>query len=115
MLVCEFKTNSEIENLQNKSHTKIYESTVCLETLHSRGMKTIFNLISKHALIGIGPFTQLRMCVLKIVHIQGRSPNVLSDIPYQKELLLKKRICSLWEETVCEWLPKMLWLDLRNK
>ena len=41
---------------------------------------------------------QLRMWVLKIVHIQGRSPNVVSDFPYIKELLLKERICSLWEQ-----------------
>ena len=36
----------------------------------------------------LAPITQLRMCVTKIVHIQGRSPNVVSDFQYHKELLL---------------------------
>ena len=35
---------------------------------------------------GIAPVTQLRTCVMKIVHIQGRSPNKVSDFPYQMEL-----------------------------
>ena len=48
--------------------------------------------------IGVATITQLGMCVMKIVHIQGRSPNVVSDFPYHKELLLKERICSLWEQ-----------------
>ena len=39
-------------------------------------------------------------CMLKQVrnknsNIQERSPNVVSDFPYHKELLLKERICSL--------------------
>ena len=38
--------------------------------------------------IGIAPISQLRTYVMKIVHIQGRSPNVVSDFPYHKELLL---------------------------
>ena len=31
-------------------------------------------------------------------NIQGRSPNVVSDFPYHKELLLKEEILSLWEQ-----------------
>ena len=42
-------------------------------------------------IIGVAPTTHLRTCIIKIVHIQGRSPNVVSDFPYHKELLLKKR------------------------
>ena len=48
--------------------------------------------------IGVAPITQLRKCVMKIIHIQGRSPNVESDLPYNKELLLKDRIRSLREQ-----------------
>ena len=29
---------------------------------------------------------------------QGSSTNVVSDFPYLKELLLKERICTLWEQ-----------------
>ena len=49
-------------------------------------------------IIGLAPITQLCTSVMKIVHIQGRSPNVVSDFPYHKELLIKERICSLWEQ-----------------
>ena len=48
--------------------------------------------------IDVAPITQLRMCVMKIVHIQGKSPDVVSDFPYHKELVLKERIHSLWEQ-----------------
>ena len=47
--------------------------------------------------IGVALITQLRTCVMEIVHIQGRSPNVVGDFPCHKELLLKKIIRSLWE------------------
>ena len=47
--------------------------------------------------IDVAPITQLRTCATKIVHIQGRSPIVVSDFPYHKELLLMERIRSLWE------------------
>ena len=50
--------------------------------------------------IGVAPITQLRTCITKLVHIQGRSPNVVSDFPYHKELLLKERIRSLWEQVL---------------
>ena len=33
---------------------------------------------------------QLRTCVMKIVYIQGRSPNRASDLPYYKELLFNE-------------------------
>ena len=48
--------------------------------------------------IGVAPIAQLRACVTKIVHIQRRSPNIVSDFPYHKGLLLKERIRSLWEQ-----------------
>ena len=31
-------------------------------------------------------------------NFQWRSLNVISDFPYYKELLIKERICSLWEQ-----------------
>ena len=34
----------------------------------------------------------------KNFNIQGRSPNVVKYFPYHKELLLKERIRSLWEQ-----------------
>ena len=43
--------------------------------------------------IGVAPIMQL--CT---EHIQGSSPHVESDGPYTKELLLKERIHSLWEQ-----------------
>ena len=47
---------------------------------------------------GVAPITQLRTWIMKKVHIQGRSPKVDSDFRYRKELLLKERIRSLWEQ-----------------
>ena len=46
--------------------------------------------------IGLAPITHVRN---RNNNIQWRSPNVVeSDFPYNKELLLKERICSLWEQ-----------------
>ena len=50
--------------------------------------------------IGVAPITELRTYVIKKGHIQWRSPKVVSDFPYLKELLLKERIRSLWEQTL---------------
>ena len=48
--------------------------------------------------IGLASITQLGTCVINS-NIQGWSPNVgKSDFPYNKELLLKERIRSLWEQ-----------------
>ena len=44
--------------------------------------------------IGVVPIMHLRTCVIKNSNIQGMSPNVV----YYKELLLKERIRSLWEQ-----------------
>ena len=48
--------------------------------------------------IGIAPFTQYTHMHNKNSNTQGSSPNVVSDFPYLKELLLKERICSPWEQ-----------------
>ena len=50
--------------------------------------------------LGVTPITQLRMCVTKIIDIQGRSPNVASDCQYRKILLLKEINRSLWEQVL---------------
>ena len=36
---------------------------------------------------------------------QGRSPNVVSDFPYHKKLLLKEKIHSLWEQILSRDVP----------
>ena len=48
--------------------------------------------------IGVAANTQLRTRAMKLVHIQGRSPNVVSDSPYHKKTLWKERIRYLWEQ-----------------
>ena len=48
--------------------------------------------------IGVAPITQVTQVRNKNSNIQGRSLNVISDFPYYKELLIKERIRSLWEQ-----------------
>ena len=48
--------------------------------------------------IGVAPITQPTHVYNKNSNIQGRSLNVVSDFPYSKELLIKERIGSLWEQ-----------------
>ena len=40
--------------------------------------------------IDVVPITQLRACVMNILHVQWRSHNVVRDFLYYKELLLRK-------------------------
>ena len=54
------------------------------------------NIMQKFIAIGEAPITQLRMCVKKIVHIQGKS----GDFPYHNYLLLKERIRLLLEQII---------------
>ena len=49
-------------------------------------------------IVGIAPITQYTHMRNKNSNTQGSSPNVVSDVPYLKELLLEERICSLWEQ-----------------
>ena len=54
---------------------------------------------SRTQFIGIAPITQVTHVCNKNSNIQGRSLNVIkSDFPYYKELLIKERIRSLWEQ-----------------
>ena len=49
--------------------------------------------------IGVALITHVVHLRNKNSNIQGRSSNVVkSDFPYDKELFLKERICSLWEQ-----------------
>ena len=50
------------------------------------------------SVIGVAPITQLRMCIIKIVTFKGGHLSGKRDFPYHKELLLKERIRSLWEQ-----------------
>ena len=43
-------------------------------------------------------YTVTHMLNENSVHIQGRSPDVVSDFPYHKKLLFEERIYSLWEQ-----------------
>ena len=48
--------------------------------------------------IGVAPITQLCTCVIKIITFKEVTLCGKSDFPYHKELLLKERIHSLWEQ-----------------
>ena len=48
--------------------------------------------------IGVAIMMQLTYVHNKNSNIQERSPNLASDFPYHKDLLLKERICTLWEQ-----------------
>ena len=48
--------------------------------------------------IGVAPIRQVTHMHNKDSNNQGRSPNVVSDFPYHKELLLKEKIHYLWEQ-----------------
>ena len=51
-----------------------------------------------NTVIGVASITQVMHVRNKNSNIQGRSPYVVSYFPYHKKLLLKARICSLWEQ-----------------
>ena len=48
--------------------------------------------------IGVAPITQVTHVRNKNSNIQGRSLNLISDCLYYKELLIRERIRSLWEQ-----------------
>ena len=50
--------------------------------------------------IGVASITQLRTCVMKILYVQGRSPNAVSDFKYHNAQLLKARIRFLLERII---------------
>ena len=59
------------------------------------------NIKSRVFIIGEAPITQVTHVRNKDSNIQGRLLNVLCVIfPYYKELLLKERICSIWEQSL---------------
>ena len=47
---------------------------------------------------GVAPVTQVTHVRNENSNIQGRSLYVINDFPYYKELLIKERNCSLWEQ-----------------
>ena len=82
-------------------HLKVdYKSQYPIDFIWARvatlGYTTNNNCHSMTLAIGVAPIMHLRTCVIKKAKLQGRSPNVV----YQKELLLKGRICSLWEQNL---------------
>ena len=48
--------------------------------------------------IGVAPITQLRMCAMKTLQIQGKLYYVEMVFPHHKGLLSKERFCSKWEQ-----------------
>ena len=48
--------------------------------------------------IGVSPITQLRTCVKIIVTFKGGHSCGKSEFPFHKEMLLKERIRSIWEQ-----------------
>ena len=49
-------------------------------------------------IIGVAPIGQVMHVRNENSNFQWRSLNVISDFPYYKELLIKERICFLWEQ-----------------
>ena len=60
-------------------------------------------MIDRH--IGVAPIRQVTHMHNKDSNSQGRSPNVVSDFPYHKKLLLKEKIHSLWEQILSRDVP----------
>ena len=68
-------------------------TTFSMEANNMKSDQTIWAHI-----IGLTPITQLHTCIIKIVTFKGGHSCGKSDLSYHKELLLKERIHSLWEQ-----------------
>ena len=87
-----------VKLLNKRLLNPLYTCNIYIKCYITQPRLIFFSLFMTIVCIGVAPITQLRTCVIKIEPFKGGHPMCQSDSSYHKELLLKERIRSLWEQ-----------------